>query len=268
VHDVIEANGLRFAYLSEGSGPLVLLFHGFPDTARTWDHVRPQIAARGFRAVTPWMRGYAPTAIPPRDADAETLARDVVALIEAFGEKQALVVGHDWGALAAYGAASLAPEKLRKLVTVAIPHPASITPSLMTAWRVRHFVAYKLRSAPRRFAADDFAALPRIYRRWSPAWNPAPEEFSAVRECFADSASLDAAFGYYRALGFRPPRWKISVPTVVFAGTDDPIVQPATYHAAARFFTNGYTVEEMAGGHFLHREHPQTFVDKLLPHLS
>src|SRR5262245_28844344 len=58
----VEANGLRFAYLEDGAGPLVLLLHGFPDTARTWDHIRPQIAAKGYRVVTPWLRGYAPTA--------------------------------------------------------------------------------------------------------------------------------------------------------------------------------------------------------------
>src|SRR5579859_5561185 len=135
----IEANGLSFAYLAEGEGPLVLLVHGFPDTAHTWDHVRPLIAARGFRAVSPWTRGYAPTAIPPGDADAETLARDVLALIDAFGSGPAIVIGHDWGALAAYGAAALAPEKVRRLITVAIPHPAAMAPSPALLWKLRHF---------------------------------------------------------------------------------------------------------------------------------
>jgi hypothetical protein len=56
----VEANGLRFGFLAEGDGPLVLLMHGFPDTPHTWDHVRPALAAAGFRAVSPFMRGYAP----------------------------------------------------------------------------------------------------------------------------------------------------------------------------------------------------------------
>ena len=56
----VDANGLRFAYLEEGSGPLVLLLHGFPDTAHTWDELRPRIAAKGYRAVSPFMRGYSP----------------------------------------------------------------------------------------------------------------------------------------------------------------------------------------------------------------
>ena len=81
----VDANGLKFAYLEEGSGPLVLLLHGFPDTAHTWDDLRPRIAAKGYRAVSPFMRGYHPTAIPDRDADQETLARDALALIGALG---------------------------------------------------------------------------------------------------------------------------------------------------------------------------------------
>jgi pimeloyl-ACP methyl ester carboxylesterase len=267
---VIEANGLRFAYLADGSGPLVLLLHGFPDTAHTWGFVRPLIAARGFRAVSPFMRGYAPTEIPPRDADPETLARDAIGLIDALGGAPAIVIGHDWGALAAYGAASLAPEKIRRLITVAIPHPAAIPPTPKMAWAVRHFVAYKLPGAPRRFAARDFAALPAIYKRWSPAWNPPPEEFAEARACFADPRSLDAAMGYYRALPLSVPRHlrgKIAVPTVAFGGTDDPALTAAHYQRAASRFSNGYVVEMMPGGHFLHREHPQMFADKLLGHL-
>src|ERR1700723_998025 len=168
----VDANGLKFAYLEEGTGPLVLMLHGFPDTAHTWDDLRPRIAAKGYRAVSPFMRGYHPTAIPDRDADQETLARDVLALVDALGAREAIVVGHDWGASAAYGAASLAPERVAKLFVVAIPHPATITPTPGKVWGVRHFFAYKMPGAAARFARDDFAALRAIYRRWSPAWTP------------------------------------------------------------------------------------------------
>ncbi|BBX45010.1 hypothetical protein GCM10009641_23980 [Mycobacterium cookii] len=97
----VAANGLDFAYLEDGSGPLVLMLHGFPDTAHTWDDLRPRIAAKGYRAVSPYTRGYHPTAIPDRDADQETLAHDILALIDALGADQAIVIGHDWGAAAA-----------------------------------------------------------------------------------------------------------------------------------------------------------------------
>jgi len=266
----VEANGLRFAYLEEGKGPLVLLLHGFPDTAHTWDRLRPFLAGRGYRAVSPFLRGYAPSAIPDHDTDAETLARDTLALIEALGATEAVVVGHDWGALAAYGAAALGPERVQQLITVAIPHPATIKPNPATAWRARHFIAYKLPGAAARFAADDFAALPAIYKRWSPTWSPPPEEFAAVRACFANRASLDAAFGYYRALSFVPPaylRKPITVPTVAIAGLDDPLLPIAHYDKGARYFTSGYLVESMPGGHFLHREDPDHFAQILAKHL-
>ncbi len=267
---VVEANGLNFAYLEDGSGPLVLLLHGFPDTAHTWDDLRRRIAAKGYRAVSPFMRGYHPTEIPNRDADQETLANDALALIGALGAREAVVIGHDFGAGAAYGAAALGPDRVTKLFALAIPHPATLKPSLKKLWGVRHFATYKLPGAPNRFARDDFAALPAIYRRWSPTWTPDPREFDAVRASFADPASLNAAFGYYRKLSPIPSaslKAKITVPTVVFAGLDDPVAGPADYRRAARMFTGDYVVEEVPGGHFMHREHPDVFAERLLTHL-
>jgi pimeloyl-ACP methyl ester carboxylesterase len=266
----VNANGLKFAYLEEGSGPLVLLLHGFPDTAHTWDDLRPRIAASGYRAVSPFMRGYHPSAVPDRDPDQETLARDPLALIEALGARDAIVIGHDWGASAAYGAAALGPDRVKKLFVIAIPHPATLKPSPKKLWGARHFATYKLPGAPNRFARNDFAALSAIYRRWSPTWNPDPQEFAAVRACFSNRASLNAAFGYYRKLSPIPSaslRTRITVPVVAFAGLDDPIAEPSDFRRAARMFDNGYIVEEVRGGHFMHREHPEAFAERLLGHL-
>ncbi|HEX8796394.1 MAG TPA: alpha/beta hydrolase [Polyangiaceae bacterium] len=265
-----EANGLRFAYFEEGTGPLVLLLHGFPDTPHSWDDVRPRLAAKGYRAVSPFMRGYRPTAIPDRDADIETIARDALGLIEALGEKSAIVIGHDWGAAAAYAAASLAPEKVRKLFTLAIPHPASLRRTPRVAWGVRHFFFYKLPGAGRRFASHEFAALRAIYKRWSPEWTPDDAELAPVRECFADPASLEAAMGYYRALPLSVPaylRKRITVDTVVFGGKSDGLLRREDFEGAGRMFERSYTVEELPGGHFLHREHPGAFAERLMAHL-
>ena len=226
----VDANGLRFAYLEEGTGPLVLMLHGFPDTPHTWDDLRSRIAAKGYRAVSPFMRGYHPTAIPDRDADQETLARDALALVDALGASEAIVIGHDWGASAAYGAAALGPERVKKLFVLAIPHPATLKPTLKKLWGVRHFAVYKLPGAPERFARNDFAALPEICRRWSPSWRPDPNEFDPVRASFSNRASLNAAFGYYRKLSPIPSaslKARITVPAVVVAGLDDPIAEPA-----------------------------------------
>jgi pimeloyl-ACP methyl ester carboxylesterase len=266
----VTANGIRFAYLEEGEGPLVLLMHGFPDTAHTWDDIRPKIAAKGYRAVSPFLRGYAPSEIPKHDTDQETLARDVLELITALGEKQAILIGHDWGATAVYGAAAIDPSRVSKLIALAIPHPATLKPSPKKLWGVRHFFAYKRSGAAKKFAANDFVALPLIYKRWSPAWSPADAEFADVKKCFSDLASCDAAFGYYRALRFSPPKFlrpRIAVPTIVFSGQHDPITDRNDYVRGQRMFTGDYTIEEMPGGHFLHREHPEIFAKQLLAHL-
>src|SRR5262252_2808385 len=104
----VRANDLDFGLLEAGSGPLALCLHGFPDTAHTWEHLLPTLAGAGFRAVAPFMRGYAPTAVPADGAyDVGALAADAVALHEALGgDREAVLIGHDWGAEAAYAAAS------------------------------------------------------------------------------------------------------------------------------------------------------------------
>jgi pimeloyl-ACP methyl ester carboxylesterase len=267
----VNANGLRFAYEEEGKGKLVLLVHGFPDTPHTWDRTIKELAAAGFRAVAPFTRGYAPTEIP-KDGDysGDTLGRDLIALIEALGEKSAIVVGHDWGASASYSAATLAPEKVEKLVTIAIPHPASIKPSLSLAWTMRHFVDFKLPGAVARARKNDFALIDELVKRWSPAWDVPKSETDAVKACFREPGALDAALGYYRAIGIGLPasqRKKISVPTISFAGLHDNIA-PEAYDAASRRFTGPYRVVRMPGGHFMHREHPDVFVKELLATLA
>src|SRR5437773_2551635 len=121
----VEANGLTFAYVEEGDGPLVLLLHGFPDNALSWDRVIPELAAAGYRAVAPYTRGYPPTSAPSDGRyDPAARADDVAALIDELnGGEPAFVVGHDWGASAAYATIVFHPEKLTKAVTVAIGPP-------------------------------------------------------------------------------------------------------------------------------------------------
>src|SRR5262245_26717623 len=131
----VTANGLKFAYLEQGSGPLVLLLHGFPDTAHTWEHVLPKLAQAGYRAVAPFTRGYHPTELSPDNKyDTDTLASDAIALVDALGGAPAILVGHDWGASAAYGAVGMAPDKFRLLVTLAVPHPRGLKPTPRLVW--------------------------------------------------------------------------------------------------------------------------------------
>jgi pimeloyl-ACP methyl ester carboxylesterase len=267
----VDANGQRFGYLEEGEGPLVLLIHGFPDTAHSWDAVRPALAAAGYRAVSPFTRGYAPTSIPDRDPDSRTLGHDVLALIEALGEERAVVVGHDWGADAAYAAANLGPSKISKLVTVAIPYPAGIKPTLHLAWMLRHFIGLRLPGALGRFMANDFESVDDLVRRWSPSWQFTAEDLDAVKNAFAAPGSANAALGYYRGAKLPPPRdlaRKIAIPTLSVAGADDPGVSPEDYESVRRKFTGDYRVATIPGGHFCHNESPDAFNAVLLEFLG
>lgn len=265
--EFVHANGLRFAYLSEGSGPLAVLLHGFPDAAFTWDRALPAVAGAGFRAVAPFMRGYHPTEIPRGGAyDIDTLGRDALALIEALGADDAILVGHDWGAITAYAAASLAPARVRLLVTVGLPHPRAVTPTPRLAWRARHFLALRGARAGARLRADDFAYVDELYRRWSPAWRDIPaSETARAKAALAPPGCAEAACAYYAALkGLPAPlRAPITVPTVAFAGEHD-IVATRAYEKARHYFTSSYEVVIVPGGHFMHREHPEPFLAELV----
>ena len=266
----LRANGLDFAYLEEGEGPLVLLVHGFPDTARTWDAVRPALAAAGYRAVSPWTRGIAPSGIPDRDTAGDDLGQDVLAWIDALGADDAILVGHDWGASAVYQAAGLAPERVEKLVALAIPHPAAIRFKPADAWAARHFLTLRLPGAAGRFQRGDYAGVDALIRRWAPSWAWPEGELQAVKNAYAAPGCLDAALGYYR--GFSPGvtpglRAKIPVPTLAIAGTED-ISPLQAFYDAKRRFTGPYEVLELPCGHFPHREREAEVLEALLGFLQ
>jgi len=241
--------------------------HGFPDTAHTWDHVRPALARAGFRAVSPFMRGYTPTEIPAEEAyESDTLGKDVLALIEALGERYAIVVGHDWGASAAYSAAGLGPERIRFLVTMAIPHPAGVMPTPALIWSVRHFFKLRRRGAADALRKGGLAYIDELWRRWSPGWDVPASATALVKESFAEPGRLEAALGYYRALRASIPlgqRKKVSMPAAAFAGTEDN-VSPNKYERVRSRYLDRYEVVRVPGGHFMHRQHPEDFTSALL----
>ncbi|WP_201404660.1 alpha/beta fold hydrolase [Kaistia sp. 32K] len=119
----IDANGIRFNVAEQGEGPLILLCHGFPETSYAWRHQMTALAAAGFRVVAPDMRGYGKTD-SPADPEAFTLFHlvgDVVGMLDALGEKTAILVGNDWGASVAWQAALMRPDRFRGVVAIGVP---------------------------------------------------------------------------------------------------------------------------------------------------
>lgn len=265
----VQANGLTHAVFDDGDGPLILLQHGFPDTPHTWDEVTPALVEAGYRVVRPFGRGISPSQRPEGDAyTAEDIAADLVALIDALGEDQAIVLGHDWGASAAWGAAHMAPERIHKLVIAAIPHPASIKITPALAWGVRHFATHRLPGAVQRFARDDFAQIRTLYERWSPGFEWPETEFEATKNAYADPGCLNAALGYYRCLGRWPFPGSVTVPTLIIGGLTDGVARTEDFERSRDRVSAPCDVVMLPGGHFLHREHPRPFIEALLGFLS
>jgi pimeloyl-ACP methyl ester carboxylesterase len=122
-HQTVKTNGINMHLLEQGDGPLILLCHGFPETSYSWRHQLPALAKAGFRAVAPDLRGYGQSD-RPEEIDQYTLFHsiaDMVGLLDALGEEQAVIVGNDWGATLAWHAALMRPDRFNGVVALSVP---------------------------------------------------------------------------------------------------------------------------------------------------
>ncbi len=123
-HRIVETNGLRMHVAEQGSGPAVLLCHGFPESWYSWRHQLTALAAAGYRAIAPDMRGYGRTDAPAETARYTMLHHvgDMVGLLDALGEDRAVVAGHDWGAPVAWHCALMRPDRFRAAAVLSVPY--------------------------------------------------------------------------------------------------------------------------------------------------
>jgi pimeloyl-ACP methyl ester carboxylesterase len=277
----VQANDLEFGLLEAGSGPLALCLHGFPDCAYTWEHLLPALAGAGFHAVAPFMRGYAPTGVPADGAyQVGALVADAVALHQVLGgDGDAVLIGHDWGAEAAYGAAAYAPDRWRRVVTLAVP-PAALDSVLFSDYeQLRRFFYLFMFRDPLGFAdavvaRDGMSFLDQLWRDWSPGYQPG-EHLARVKDCLREPARLKAAIGYYRAAGGEAApgapagaaaRYaaqqqaagnRAPQPTLYLHGTDDGCIGVDLARRAEPLLAPSSRVAVIDdAGHFLHLEKP------------
>lgn len=271
----IEANGVRFAYVEAGQGPLVLLFHGYPETARSWSIVQNRIAAAGYRVIAPYMRGYPPSGFG-QDYSVKTLGQDVIALIDAFGEEKAIVIGHDWGAAAVYRAAAEQPAKVSKLVALSIPHPRGFAGDPTIFIDAPHFLYYQLPWAERLVWSDDFAHIRRIYREWSPSYDPTPPVLADIKSTLRVPGATESVLAYYWALfGADPAEAEaaaattLAMPVLVLAGDEDVPAKGGRFEMARAAFTGPYQYVELKGvGHFPQLEAPDETAEAIVAFLG
>jgi epoxide hydrolase 4 len=233
VHRYADLGDVRLHYVEAGEGPLVLLLHGFPQFWYQWRHQIPALVEAGFRVVAPDMRGYNLSDKPPgvRAYRVELLAGDVEHLILACGERTADVVGHDWGAIAAWVAAMRYPGRVGKLAILNISHPARLLDGLLSPMqllRSSYVFFFQIPRLPEGvIRAGDFALLRSVFRR-DPVRPGAltAEDIERYIEAIARPEALTASINYYRALlrypwETREPLQRVGAPVLVIWGERD-----------------------------------------------
>ncbi|HEY7311639.1 MAG TPA: alpha/beta hydrolase [Gemmataceae bacterium] len=232
-HRETSVNGIRLHYVEAGSGPLVVLLHGFPEFWYSWRHQIPALAAAGFRVLAPDLRGYNLSDKPPGVSAyrVEVLLEDVAGLIHRVGEEKASIAGHDWGGVLVWFFAMRHPEMVDRLIILNAPHPAAYRRELWSwtqlrkSWYVFLFQVPGL--AELLIGAGDYDLVGRMLRR-QPVHREAfsPEDVRHYKHALARPGALTAALNYYRAMGNPMHRSEretvpITAPTLLLWGERD-----------------------------------------------
>jgi len=283
-HRHIAANGARFHVATMGEGPLLVLLHGFPEFWWAWRHQLPPLAAAGWRVVAMDLRGYGGSDKTPRGYDPATLTADVTGVVRSLGERQAVLVGHDWGAYVAWATAVLRPAHVAGLATLSMPHPLELARHLLRGRRQAvHLLGVQAPAVPeRRLVADDAAYVETILRRWVGPGSAFPDEEAADRyraamriwpapHCALEYhrwavRSLPRADGRRFAHRMQEP---ITVPVMQIHGAADRTALPRAAARSRRHVTGPHRWVQLDGiGHFPHEEAPSRVTAELLDWLT
>jgi pimeloyl-ACP methyl ester carboxylesterase len=283
----LEAGEIQLAMLEAGpdDGTLAICLHGFPDSAWTWRHLLPALADAGFHAVAPFLRGYAPSGLAPDGAyQSGAIAADTCALEEILAaDRPSVLIGHDWGAFAAYGACGLRPERFEKVVAMAVPPVAAAASTFFSYDQIkRSFYVFFFQTpfAEAAVSADDYRFIDRLWSDWSPGYD-ASSDVARTKESIGDPERISAAIGYYRAMfdpsvhlpayeqaqeacAGTPPR-----PTLYLHGAEDGCMSVEVVADTAAVLPEGSeTVVVTGAGHFLHLEQPDEVEEHVLRFLT
>jgi pimeloyl-ACP methyl ester carboxylesterase len=261
-HRNVVARGLRFHVAEAGSGDPVVLLHGWPQHWWIWRHVVPLLAPRA-RLVMIDLRGFGWTDAPPGAYDKQTLADDLLAVLDELGLERVCLMGHDWGAWTGFLACLAAPERFAAFLALGAPRPGG-RPSarqLLEVWRFAYQVAIASPLLGRRLVAD-----PRFVERvivggaeQRQAWTP--DDLRAFTAVLAEPARAQASVSLYRTFltseVARPPHGHLRVPTRIMVGARDPAI-PAVLLDGADEDADDVRVEIVPEcGHFVPEEHPE-----------
>lgn len=233
-HQYTETNGIRLHVLQDGpkEGPIVILLHGFPEFSYGWKHQIPYLASAGYRVWTPDQRGYnlseKPNGIASYSLD--ELAADVVGLINAAGQNQVFLVGHDWGAAVAWWVAAKYPDRLSKMVVINVPHWAvmqkhlrSNLNQLLKSWYIFFFQIPRI---PEILARQcDWSYLTKLLKNSSRQNTFTNSDLDKYRKAWSQPKAFRSMLNWYRSFVQKPPtppsNPRITVPTLLIWGAKD-----------------------------------------------
>jgi pimeloyl-ACP methyl ester carboxylesterase len=290
----VSANGIRMHIAEAGTGPLVLMLHGFPEFWWAWRRQLTALSEAGYHAVAVDLRGYGDSDKPPRGYDGWTLAGDVAGLIKALGEPRAHLVGHAWGGMIGWTVAALHPRLVSSVSALAAPHPLALRRAVRRgllhrkdsqAAAIAQVFRAQLPVLPERgLVADDAAVVERLLHLWGGrAWTISGD-FTEVAE--ADRAAMQVAGVAHSGLEYF--RWalrsqlrgdgrrfaeeldrRLTVPSQQLHGSADPFVLESTAQASRQWLLPNTAHHSLADvGHFPHHEAPETVNDLLLEFLA
>jgi len=270
-HHEAVVNGVRLHYVEAGSGPVVVLLHGFPEFWYGWRHQIAPLAAAGYRVIAPDMRGYNQSEKPPgvHAYAVETLVKDVVALIAHCGVTRATVVGHDWGGVVAWEVAMRRPDVVEKLIVLNAPHPAAFLRELRTPTQLArswYAFAFQVPVLPELLIAlGDYRMLRAVFRRDPVRPNTFTEDdIQRYRDAFAIPGARTATINYYRAAMRRNPRRitaeavrSVTAPTLLIWGIGDRYLSPALTERLGQWVPR-LRVERIVGAsHWVQHDAPE-----------
>jgi pimeloyl-ACP methyl ester carboxylesterase len=265
-------DGLVFDVRDEGpeDGDVVVLLHGFPQRASSWDQVAPRLHAAGLRTVAPDQRGYSPGARPSRRRDYRSveLEADVVALLELL-DRPVHLVGHDWGAAVGWLVAAHHPELLRSWTAVSVPHPAAMLRSFVTSdqlLRSWYMGLFQVPLLPERLLSS--ARAEASLR----AGGMSPESVARYRREIVEDGALPGGLAWYRGVPLSDPRTSLApvrVPTTMVWSDGDVALGRAGAELTARHVRAPYELVVLHGvSHWVPEEAPDALADAVLARVA
>ncbi|MBV9655523.1 MAG: alpha/beta hydrolase [Acetobacteraceae bacterium] len=272
------------------AGSPLLLLHGWPDDARTWDRMLPALHAAGLRTIVPYLRGFGPTRFRDRDAmrsgQLSALGRDVLELADALGLRRFAVLGHDWGARAAYIAACLAPDRVSRCIAISVGWGTNTPDQHLSLVQAQNYWYHWLMALPRgeEIVRNDRRAYTRhIWTIWNPGWTVSDAEFDETAASFDNPDWADVTLHSYRSRWNNAPSDPscaaleqrlaaapiIQVPTLMLHGGADPVNGPATSEGKEQLFSGSYRRVVLPGlGHFPQRQDQDAVLREVLAFLA